>query len=115
MNETSSLEVLIAKFWTEATSKGLGNAWNNDFEEFDDQYYGYFKNLEDYAQYIIEEWDKSNFIPFQLSGRIKPSDLLNDEYYMREVHAFKGPSQNNPEEEVVYIFHTQEYTDRLDR
>lgn len=115
MNETPSLEVLIAKFWIEATSEGLGDAWNNDFEEFDDQYYGCFKTFEDYAQHIIEEWDRSNLIPFQLSGRIKPSDLLNDEYYMNEVHAFKAPSKNNPEEEVVHIFHTQEYTDRVDR
>lgn len=115
MNETISKEVLIAKFWLEVTSEGLGNAWNNDFEEFKDQYYGCFKTLEDYAQYIIEEWDRSNFIPFQLSGRIKPSDLLLDEYYMSEVSIFKGPSQDDPDEEAVYIFHTQEYTDRLDR
>lgn len=114
MNKTISKEVLIAKFWLEATSKGLGDAWNNDFEEFKDQYYGCFKTLEDYAQHIIEEWDRAKVIPFQLSGRIKPSDLLNDEYYMSEVHAFKGPSQDNPEEEVVYIFLTEWYTGRLD-
>nr|DAO41161.1 MAG TPA: hypothetical protein [Crassvirales sp.] len=114
MNETISKEVLIAKFWLEVTSEGLGNAWNDDFEEFKDQYYGCFKTLEDYAQYIIEQWDRSNFIPFQLSGRIKPSDLLLDEYYMSEVSVFKGPSQDNPEEEMVYIFHTQEYAGRLD-
>lgn len=114
MNETISKEVLIAKFWLEVTSEELGNAWNDDFEEFKDKYYGCFKTLEDYAQYIIEEWDRSNFIPFQLSGRIKPSDLLLDEYYMSEVSVFKGPSQDDPDEEAVYIFHTQEYTDRLD-
>ena len=115
MNETPSLEVLIAKFWLEVTSEGLGNAWNNDFEEFKDQYYGCFKTLEDYAQHIIEVWDSCNLIPLKLSGRIKPSDLLLDEYYMSEVSVFKGPSQDNPDEEAVYIFLTQEYTDRLDR
>lgn len=115
MNETPSLEVLIAKFWLKATTEGFSNPWNNDFEEFKDQYYGSFKTLEDYAQYIINEWDRSNFIPFQLSGRIKPSDVLLDEYYMSQVYVFRGPSQDDPEQDAVYIFHTQEYTDRLDR
>ena len=115
MNETPSLEVLIAKFWLEVTSEGLGNAWNNDFEEFKDQYYGCFKTLEDYAQHIIEEWDRSNFIPISLSSKIKPSDLILDEYYMGEVSVFKEPNPEDPDDETVYIFHTQEYYDRMNQ
>lgn len=114
MNETISEEVLIAKFWLEVTSEGLGNAWNNDFEVFKDHLYGRFENLTRYAQYIIEEWDRSNFIQFQLSGRIKPSDVLNDEYYMSEVYPFRYPNPEDPDDDTVYIFHTQGYYDRMD-
>lgn len=115
MDKNKTEELVIAKIWLSVTQEGIADVWNNDYEEFKEQYYGCFKTLEDYAQHIIEAWDGSNFIPFRLSGRIKPSDVLLDEYYMSEVYIFKDPSQDDTEEEVVYIFHTQEYTDRLDR
>lgn len=63
---------------------------------------------------MIEEWDRSNFIPIQLSGRIKPSDVLLDEYYMKEVTIIKGPSLEDSEVDVVYILHSEEYYDRMD-
>lgn len=107
-------ELIIGKFWFEAVNQDLEHIWSNDFEEFKEQYYGRFRNLESYAQHMIEEWDRSNFIPIQLSGKIKPCDVLNDEYYMSEVYPFWGPSPENPDETVVYVFHTQGYFDRMD-
>ena len=114
MNKTQSEEITIEKFWLEATNQGIASAWSNDFEEFKEQYYGRFKNLESYAQHMIEDWDKSNFIPIQLSGKIRPCDVLCDKYYMSEVYIFWGPNPESPDEEVVYIFHTQGYYDRMD-
>nr|DAS40262.1 MAG TPA: hypothetical protein [Crassvirales sp.] len=107
-------ELIIGKFWFEAVNQDLEHIWSNDFEEFKEYYDGYYKSLEHYAQYMIEEWDRSNFIPIQLSGKIKPCDVLNDEYYMSEVYPFWGPNPDNPDETVVYIFHTQGYFDRMD-
>lgn len=114
MDKNETEELVIAKIWLSVTSEGVADVWNNDYEEFKEQYYGCFKTLEDYAQYMIEEWDRSNFIPIQLSGKIKPCDVLNDEYYMSEVYPFWGPNPDNPDETVVYIFHTQGYFDRMD-
>lgn len=115
MNKTQSEEIIIANFWLEATNQGITSAWNDDFEEFKEQYYGNFRSLESYAQHMIEEWDRSNLIPFQLSSSIKPSDVISDAYYMAEVYTFYGPNPENPDEEVVHIFHTQGYYDRMDR
>lgn len=107
-------ELIIARFWLELADEGLGCAWDNDYEEFKNHYYGCFKTLEDYAQHMIEEWDRSNFIPIQLSGKIKPSDVLLDKYYMKEVTIIKGPSLEDSEVDVVYILHSEEYYDRMD-
>lgn len=114
MDKNETEELVIAKIWLSVTSAGIADVWNNNYEEFKEQYYGCFKTLEDYAQHMIEDWDRSNFIPIQLSGKIKPCDVLNDEYYMSEVYPFWGPSPENPNETVVYIFHTQGYYDRMD-
>ena len=114
MSKTQSEEITIAKFWLEATSQGLGYNWNNDFEEFKEHCDGYYKSLDHYAQSMIEDWDRSNFIPIQLSGKIKPIDVLSDQYYMSEVYPFWGPNPENVDETVVYIFHTQAYFDRMD-
>lgn len=114
MDKNETEELVIAKIWLSVTSEGVADVWNNDYEEFKEQYYGRFRNLESYAQHMIEEWDRSNFIPIQLSGKIKPCDVLNDEYYMSEVYPFWGPNPDNPGETVVYIFHTQGYFDRMD-
>lgn len=114
MNDKKKEELIIARFWIELADEDLCWTWNNDYEEFKDHCYGCFETLEDYAQHIIEEWDKSNFIPIQLSGKIKPSDLLLDEYYMSEVSIFKYPNPEDPDDETIYIFHTQEYYDRMD-
>ncbi len=115
MDKNETEELVIAKIWLSVTSEGIADVWNNNYEEFKEQYYGCFKTLEDYAQHIIEEWDRSNFIPISLSSKIKPSDLILDEYYMGEVSVFKEPNPENPDEETVYIFHTQEYYDRMNQ
>nr|DAW07624.1 MAG TPA: hypothetical protein [Bacteriophage sp.] len=114
MNNEKREDLIIARLWLEAVDIELAHLWGNDFEVFKDHLYGRFENLTRYAQYIIEEWDRSNFIPIQLSGKIKPCDVLNDEYYMSEVYPFWGPNPENPDETVVYIFHTQGYFDRMD-
>ena len=114
MDNKKNEELIIARFWLEAVDLELAHLWGNDFEVFKDHLYGRFENLTRYAQYIIEEWDRSNFIQFQLSGRIKPSDVLNDEYYMSEVYPFKYPNPEDPDDDTVYVFHTQGYFDRMD-
>lgn len=115
MNNEKREDLIIARFWLEAVDLELAHLWGNDFEVFKDHLYGRFENLTRYAQYIIEEWDRSNFIPIQLSGKIKPVDVLSDEYYMSEVCPFWGPDPENTDETVVYIFHTQAYYDRMDQ
>ena len=113
--ETLSDEGLIAyELWLLEIQNEYGQKWDVTLEEFEEQYYGCFKTLEDYAQHMIEEWDRSNLIPIKLSGRIKPSDVLLDKYYMKEVTIIKGPSLEDSEVDVVYILHSEEYYDRMD-
>lgn len=114
MNNEKREELIIGRFWLEAVDQGLSHVWRDNFEEFKEHYDGCYKSLEHYAQHMIEDWDRSNFIPIRLSGRIKPSDVLNDEYYMSEVYPFKYPNLEDPDDETVYIFHTQGYFDRMD-
>ena len=114
--EILSDEGLIAyELWLLTIQNEYGPKWDVTSEEFEEQYYGCFKTLEDYAQHMIEEWDRFNFVPIQLSGKIKPSDVLLDEYHMKEVTIIKGPSLENSEVDVVYILHSEEYYNRIDR
>ena len=63
-------EALLAyELWLLSIQNEFGPKWDVTFDEFEEQYYGCFKTLEDYAQHIIEEWDRSNFIPIQLNGQ----------------------------------------------
>lgn len=113
--EILSEEGLLAyELWLLKTQSEYGPKWDVGFEEFEEQYYGCFSTLEDYAQHMIKEWDRYNFIPIQLSGKIKPSDILLDSNYMSKVTIIKGPSLENPDEDVVYILHSEEYYDRMD-
>ncbi len=114
MSNKKNEELIIGRLWLEAVNKDLEYIWGNNFEEFKEHYYGRFDTPEEYAQNIIEDWDRSNLIPILLSGRIRPSDLLNDQYYMSQVYPFYGPNPENPDETVIYVFHTQGYYDRMD-
>lgn len=113
--EVLNKEGLIAyELWLLTIQNEYGPNWDVTIEEFEEQYYGCFETLEDYAQHMIEEWDRSNLIPIQLSGKIKPSDVLLDSYYMKEVTVIKGPSLKDADKDVVYILHSEEYYDRMD-
>lgn len=114
--EMLSEEGLIAyELWLLAMQNEFGPKWDVTLEEFEEQYYGCFSTIEDYAQHMIKEWDRSNLIPIQLSDKIKPSDVLLDSGYMKEVSIIKGPSLEDSDRDVVYILHSEEYYDRMDQ
>lgn len=89
MSNKKNEELIIGKLYFEAVNNDLEHIWGNSFEEFKEHYYGRFDTPEEYAQNIIEDWDRSNFIPIILSGRIRPSDLINDQYYMSDMNKIK--------------------------
>lgn len=83
-------------------------------DEFTSEYFGKFESLEEYVEYELEFLDQYFVLPMKLSGKVDPKKVIEDKDFMNLLWIEKGePTEDG--EEVIYVFHTKDYQDIVEK
>ena len=82
-------------------------------EDFENEYFGRFESMSEYAIKEIEFLDSHYQLPMKLSGKMDLEELLKDKDFMDLLWVMEGRTPFCWKK-VIHVFHTQEYLDIID-